>query len=227
MSTVNLSLYHVRRPPEIAPAVGAKAPLLLMLHGVRSNEDDLFSLIPYIDERFCVISIRAPLTLGPGQYGWYQVAFQPDRIERNAHELELARQRLVAFIKEAVSTYDLDPHRVYLMGFSQGAIMSLAVMLTAPQMLAGVAAMSGSLPDEVLPIAAAQEQLKDFPVIVVHGFHDDIIPIAEARRLRDYLTDLPVELDYREYPMRHQISDQSLDDVCGWLIAQLNRDKAG
>lgn len=227
MSTVNLSLFHVRCPPEIAPAVGAKSPLLLMLHGVRSNEDDLFSLSPYIDERFCVISIRAPLTLGLGQYGWYHVSFQPDHIERDARELELARQRLVAFIDEVVSIYDVDPRRIYLIGFSQGAIMSLALMLTAPQLLAGVAAMSGSFPDEVLPLIAAPEQMQNFPVIAVHGIQDDVIPIAEARRLRDVLAGLPVKLDYREYPMRHQISDQSLDDVCGWLITQLDRIKVG
>ena len=227
MSTVDLSLYHVMRLPEIPPAPGAKSPVLLMLHGVRSNEDDLFSLTPYIDERFCIISIRAPLTLGPGQYGWYHVTFYPDHIDRDAHELELARQKLVAFIGEVVKAYDVDPRRVYLMGFSQGAIMSLALMLTKPRLLAGVVAMSGSLPDEVLPISADAQKLQGFQAIIVHGVQDDVIPVAEARRLRDYLAGLPIVLDYREYPMRHQISDQSLDDVSGWLIAQLDKSQAG
>ncbi|MCL5995910.1 MAG: phospholipase, partial [Chloroflexi bacterium] len=181
------------------------------------DEEDLFSLIPYIDERFLVLSARAPLALGPGQYGWYHFFMGPDGIDRDVGEAEQSRLQIIAFIREAVEAYGADAARVYLMGFSQGAIMSLSVMLTEPELLAGVVAMSGMLPREVQPMVAAPERLKDFPVLVVHGVDDGVLPIQEGRALRQYLSQVPVRLDYREYPMRHQISDESLDDVCGWL----------
>ncbi len=223
MSTEQLSLAHLVRPPETDGAPDTLPPLLILLHGVRSNEQDLFALIPYLDERFIVVSARAPILMGRNQFGWYHVAFYADHIDRDEAEFEQSRKQLLQFISEAVARYGADPKRVYLMGFSQGSIMSLAVMLTQPELLAGVVVQSGSLPVEVLPIAASPDRLKDFPVLVVHGLYDNVLPIAEGRAIKEYFSQLPVKLDYHEYPMRHEISDQSLDDVCGWLIAQLNR----
>ncbi len=223
MSTANLSLVHLVRPPEAVTPDGANPPLLILLHGLRSNEEDLFALTPYLDERLLVLSVRAPLTLGPSQYAWYRVDFLPERIDRDPQDLERSRQVIAQFIGEAVPAYGADPRRVYLMGFSQGAIMSVATLLTRPELLAGAVAMSGALPREVRPLQAPPERLQGFSVMAVHGVYDDVLPIAEGRALRQHLSQLPVRLDYREYPMRHQISDESLDDVCGWLIEQLNQ----
>jgi phospholipase/carboxylesterase len=222
MSTANLTFYHLTRPPEIEFPAGEKPPLLILLHGVGSNEEDLFSLVPYLDERFRIVSARAPHRLGPGQFGWYHVVFRPNGIDRDVGEAERSREQIATFIGEAAQAYGADPRRVYLMGFSQGAIMSVAVMLTHPELLAGVVAMSGMLPHEVLPRQASPERLKDFPVMVVHGTFDDVLPIQEGRALQKHLAGLPVKLDYREYSMAHQISDESLDDVCGWLIERLD-----
>jgi phospholipase/carboxylesterase len=150
------------------------------------------------------------------------VEFRPDRIERYGVELEQSRNIMAQFISEATDAYDADPKRVYLMGFSQGSIMSVAVMLTQPEILAGIVVQSGGLPSEVLPKLAARDRFTNFPVMVTHGISDNVLPVGEAHALRDFLQTLAVKLDYREYPMRHEISDQSLDDVCGWLMDQLN-----
>jgi phospholipase/carboxylesterase len=223
MSTANLSLYHLIRRPETPAPYGAKPPVLILLHGLRSNEEDLFSLTPYLDERFLIVSARAPFVLGLDQYGWYSMTLSPAGSVRNPDDFECSLEVLYRFIGEVVNAYDADPRRVYLMGFSQGAIMSVAALLTQPQLLAGAVAMSGALPADILPSAVSPERLANFPVLVVHGLYDDVLPISEGRMLRLHLSTLPVQLDYREYPMRHQISDESLDDVCGWLIEQLNR----
>jgi phospholipase/carboxylesterase len=211
-----LSLYHLVQQPGRR---SDQPPVLILLHGVRSNEQDLFSLAPYLDPRLLIVSVRAPYTLGRGQYGWYHVTFLPDRIERNAEESLQSRARLAQFIREVPPAYKADPQRVYLMGFSQGAIMSLSLMLTEPGLLAGVVALSGSLPREVLPSAAPPEQLQGFPVMQVHGVYDDVLPIEEGRATRDYLSKLPVRLTYKEYDMAHQVTQESLDDVCAWLTS--------
>ena len=69
-----LSLVHLVCEPIVKADT---PPLLLLLHGVGSNEDDLFGLAPYLDERFLIISVRAPNTLGPGSYAWFDVDFTP------------------------------------------------------------------------------------------------------------------------------------------------------
>src|SRR5437763_10158037 len=113
----SLSLTHLTREPT-APAEGAP-PLLLLLHGVGSNEADLFGLAPELDGRFFVVSARAPITLGPGAYGWFHVAFTPQGPAIIPAEAEQSRQALLRFIDEVVEAYGVDPRRVYLMGFSQ------------------------------------------------------------------------------------------------------------
>ena len=231
MQTHPLSLTHLIREPTITPihlvrepaqATSSRPPLLLLLHGVGSHESDLMSLAPYLDGRFLVISARAPLTLGPGAFGWYRVQFTPDGPTNDPAESARGWQAAADFIGEAVAAYDLDPSRVYLMGFSQGAIMSLSVALTQPEVVAGAVIMSGRLLPEAAAQAAPPERLAGKPFLVVHGTYDTVLPIAMGREIRDTLARLPVALTYREYPMGHQISQESLSDITAWLRERLD-----
>ena len=130
---------------------------------------------------------------------------------------------LPGFIDELVETYRTDARRTYLAGFSQGAMMSLALMLTRPERLAGVAAMSGRLPRQVIEAEPDRDALDGLPVIITHGIHDPVLPVENARDARRYLEQLPVELTYREYPMGHEVSMESLRDVTAWLTRALDR----
>lgn len=214
-----LPLHYLMRPA--SPGDG-KPPLLLLLHGVGSNERDLFGLAPYLDERFLIVSARAPITLNYGGYGWYPVQFTPSGFHIDAKLLLDSQKVLMRFIQAAVEAFDADPQRVYLMGFSQGAIMSLNTMLTQPEAISGVVAMSGRLIDDLRETWAAPERLDGFPVLVVHGIRDEVITIDMGRAVRDDLATLPLKLTYREYPMGHQISDASLRDIIAWLDEQLS-----
>lgn len=80
--------------------------------------------------------------------------------------------------------------------------------------------MSGRLPELEAKLAPAEE-LKGIPVLVVHGTADQVLPIANGRALRDKLRTLPVDLTYREYPMVHTVSQESLDEIVKWLKARL------
>jgi len=214
-----LSLEHIIRE---SLARSEKPPLLLLLHGVGSNEEDLFGLADHLDERFFIISARGPYTLGYGAYAWFHVQFTADGPVIQPEEAEKSRLALLGFIDEAVEAYGLDPEKVYLMGFSQGAIMSMSLALTAPEKLAGVVAMSGRTLPEILPRISPPEKLKGFPIFVVHGTADQILPINYGRDTRDILSRLPVDLTYREYPMAHHVSAESLADIAGWLKDRLD-----
>ena len=214
-----LSLVHLTRDPVVATG---SPPLLLLLHGVGSHEADLMGLAPYLDGRFFIVSARAPLVLGPGMYGWFEVQLDPHNPVINPEQAESSRQTLIRFIGELAGAYGTDPRQVYLMGFSQGAIMSLSVLLTRPDLLAGVVAMSGRILPEVLPKLAPPEALRGIPVMVVHGVADPILPIHHGRAIRDRLSTLPVDLTYREYMMGHQVTEESLADIAGWLRTRLD-----
>jgi phospholipase/carboxylesterase len=224
MEKQKLSLIHLVHQP--SSREGAP-PLLLLLHGVGSNEHDLFELVPALDKRFLIISVRAPNTLEPGSYAWFEIMFRPGLPPLiNPEQAEASRKALLRFINEAVSAYGADASQVYLMGFSQGAIMSASIMLTQPKLVAGAVLMSGRVLPEVLPLRAPAEELAGFPVLVVHGRADAVLPIHHARESRQLLSELPVKLDYREYAMGHEVSLESLSDVSEWLSEQLDSKKS-
>jgi phospholipase/carboxylesterase len=216
----NLPLVHLVRQPLIEEAT---PPLLLLLHGVGSNEHDLYGLAPFLDERFLIISVRAPNTLSPGSYAWFEVEFTPQGPAIDPQQAEASRETLITFIKEAVTVYGADPKQVYLMGFSQGAIMSASVALTRPELFAGAVLMSGRILPEIRPLIASNEELSGFPFLVVHGTADMVLPITYGRASREFLSSLPVDLTYHEYTMGHEVTQESLSDVTAWLTEQLDK----
>ncbi len=223
MSNHAFSLVHHAAPPK--GGLHEKSPLLLLLHGFGSNEDDLFSLSPYLDERFLVVSARAPVTLAPGSYAWFSLGFAPEGVIINNEEAESSRLILRKFIDQVAGFYGADPRAIYLMGFSQGAMMSLAVALTNPTLAAGVVVMSGRLLPQTLKQIPDPASLVGLPIFAAHGTRDLVLPIGHGREMRDNLSALPVDLTYREYQMAHEVSAESLRDVALWLKAQLDGKK--
>jgi phospholipase/carboxylesterase len=215
-----LPLVHLVRQLTIEAAT---PPLLLLLHGIGSNEHDLYGLAPFLDKRFLIISVRAPNTLGPGSYAWFEVDFTPQGSVINPEQAEASRKTLITFLQGAIVEYNANPNQVYLMGFSQGAIMSASVALTRPELVAGAVLMSGRILPEIRPLIASSEELSGFPFLVVHGTADMVLPITNGRASRELLSSLPVDLTYHEYPMGHEVNQESLSEVTTWLTEQLDK----
>jgi phospholipase/carboxylesterase len=214
------SLTHLVRQP--GRRGQSPSPLLLLLHGVGSNEQDLFGLAPYLDERFLVVSVRAPVVMGAGAYAWFNIEFTPQGMRADIEQAKRSLELLPGFIDEIVKTHEADDKCVYVAGFSQGAMMSLALALTRPDKIAAVVAMSGRLPSLVLEQNPDQKALGGMPVLVTHGLYDPMLPIEEGRSIRKQLQALPVELTYREYPMGHEVNLESLRDISTWLSRTLD-----
>lgn len=201
----------------------AGAPLLLLVHGYGSDENDLFSLAPHLDARFTFVSVRAPHAYPPG-FGWYDITFTDRGILRDEAMIEGSATTLEAFLHEAVETYDADPARVFILGFSQGAAMTLQLLLTRPELLAGAVALSGHIPDVGWNARAKGDALAGKPVFVGHGTADPVVPIAAGRDANNRLGSLPLDLTYRERPgMGHTIDGELLAEVSSWLSARLDK----
>ena len=213
MTTPALNLvYEVVQPPGPGPH-----PLLLLLHGRGANEHDLLPLAGGFDPRFLVISARAPLTRWGG-YHWY------DLIEMGTPEPATYAQGLSAlqrFVGEMLAAFPVAASRLYLLGFSQGAMMTGSLLMTQPDTVAGAVMLSGYLPlEQELPVQ--KDRLAGKPVFVGHGTADQVLPIRHGRESRDYLQSAGVNLSYHEYPMAHQISERERRDVAAWLTARLD-----
>lgn len=219
----NFSLVHLVREPK--SNVGTP-PLLILLHGVGGDEHGWDDILPQLDERFVILSVRAPNVYVNGGYCWFNVEFAEGKFSINAAQAEASWRALAKFVDEAVAAYHTTPGQVYLMGFSQGAAMAFCAMLTAPETLGGIIALNGRVLPEVRPFAVSPERLKNFPVLYVFGTHDNVIPIAFARESQAYLETTGVKLDAHEYPIAHEITAQTLREVNRWLGAPMDSQKS-
>lgn len=215
-----LPLFARLRPPS-AESPGA-TPLILLLHGVGGNEENLLRFAAHLPPSALVASLRGPLARGAGAYAWFTVRFTPDGPEINPEELEASRSQVAACIPAAVERFSVDPERVYLLGFSQGAIIALALGLTEPALTAGVVAMAGRIPAEVLPGLAAPSATAGLPVYMAHGQRDEIIAVEEARKARRVLQEQRVALTYTEYPsVGHDLPPEAWNSALGWLAHEI------
>jgi len=219
-NTAALPLVHLVRPAEIEE--GVKPPLLLLLHGIGSNERDLFSFANFLDPRCVVICVRAPIFYGGGGYSWFNVDLSSGKFRADETQVLSSLATLQKFIVGAIATYEADPRRIYIGGFSQGGFMALLTGLSQPQNFAGIVSMSGRLTHEVEPLFGDRAAMEGLPIVMVHGIHDPVIPIAAARETRDIVAKLPVDLDYHEFDMVHEVSLPSLETILTWLSVELS-----
>jgi phospholipase/carboxylesterase len=196
-------------------------PLLVLLHGIGADENDLFPLATRLDPRLTIVSLRAPRPYHGG-FAWFDIAFLPDgRVVPDAAGARQALDDLARWIAAAPTRLGTDPARTFLLGFSQGAMMSLGALATEPDRLAGVIALSGRYPADLFDGASRRETIARVPLLVAHGTFDDVLPVENGRKTRDALQSLSRDFTYREFPVGHAISDAELDLVAGWLRKHL------
>lgn len=182
-------------------------PLLVLLHGYGADERDLFGLVPYLPEDIAVAAVAAPLAPPwpmPGR-SWYAI----DSLDtRDAAGITTAAEALLAWLDEAAA----DAPSTALLGFSQGAAVSLQALRLAPTRLDAVVALSGYAAVGELPNDAVLREERP-PVFWGRGSNDDVIPGALVAHTAQWLPEHS-ELSGRVYPgLTHSISEQELSDV--------------
>ncbi|WP_097458661.1 alpha/beta hydrolase [Mangrovitalea sediminis] len=191
---------------------------LLLLHGVGSNEASMAALAGTVNARIQVVLVRAPLVLGPHQFGWFQVSFQTGAPQIDADQAETSRQQMVRLI----GALNADkPLPTVVAGFSQGGILSASVGLSAPMAVAGFAILSGRILPEIEPRLAPRNALAGLRVFVSHGRFDNKLPVDWADRSDRWLTALGIHHQTRLYPIGHELTAEVAADFNRWLEATL------
>lgn len=207
-------LKYLVREPGIK---SAHPPMLVLLHGFGSNEQDLFSFANSLPAKYLIISARAPFTLEPDSYAWYQFEYAAGKSVSNIEQEEKSRQLIIQLIGQLKDKYSVDANEIYLCGFSQGAIMSYSIALTRPDLVKGIAVMSGRLLEEVKPKIAAPEKLKQLKVFISHGTNDNTLPFQYSKSADTYLKSRGIHPVFKQYPAGHEINKQMLHDLVNWL----------
>ncbi len=212
---MKLSLEYVIREPKIKLD---KNPLLLLLHGYGSNEQDLFSFASELPEEYYIVSARAPYDLTYGSYAWYAINFDADQNKFSDNDQAIISRDIVAgFIDELVSNYPIDANNVTLIGFSQGTILGYAVALSFPEKVQRLVAMSGYINPEILEKNYLKNSFSNLQLFTSHGTADQVIPVEWGRKAKPFLENLGINVTYKEYPIGHGVSPQNFYDFKNWL----------
>ncbi|MGC0271398.1 alpha/beta hydrolase [Pseudactinotalea sp. Z1739] len=197
-------------------------PLLLMLHGFGSNERDLAGLFEAVGPDYLIASLRAPLPL-PGMAGSYAwLPLDPERVGHPDPALADAAVRGVLRWLEAMHAQVRSPGPVGLLGFSQGAAMSLQLLRHEPESFQCAVLLSGFAVPGLHGGDEAMAQIRP-PVFVGHDPADPIIPPAAQERLEAFARE-HTTLSARTYPgVGHGVSSAELHDVVTFLEEHLPR----
>ena len=196
-----------------------KNPLIVLLHGYGSNEEDLFSFAPELPKEYYVISVRAPFDLQPYGHAWYAIHFDADENKFSDNdEAKESVQLIASFIDEITAKYPIDKDNINLIGFSQGAILSYATALTYPEKIAKVVALSGYLNLDIIPENIDKKSIAHLKFFISHGTVDQVIPVDWARKAKPALEALGLDVTYNEYPIGHGVAPQNFYDFKNWLL---------
>lgn len=213
-----LPLEHVHIEPETVS--DGPAPAVFVLHGRGANEQDLLPIASELPDSFHIISLRAPDRL-QGGYTWYELDLsagglhqsQPDPVD-----FERSRELIADSVEAAVNAYDLDAGRLGLLGFSQGAITSLSLLLESPEKFQWVVALHGYLPASHRELEP--EGIVDKPIFIAAGSADQIIPAARTEAAAERFEQLGAAVEYNVYNTPHGVSDEELTDLVAFVDAQ-------
>lgn len=194
---------------------GPDAGLLILLHGLGSDERDMFGFAAPVAARYTVVALRAPLEYEIGGYAWFGLGWSASGISYNADEARASLEVLRSTVLGLQSEFRVESPNLVIGGFSQGAIMSLGLMLTEPDLIGGALLMSGAVVPDIMPENAGARP--DARILIQHGLYDQVLPVQLGRGARDLLESRGYRPDYREYPMAHEVSMRSLQDAMDWL----------
>ena len=171
----------------------AKNPkyLVIFLHGYGSNGENLIELAREFEHVLPDAHYISPNAIEPWEggfpdaYQWFSLAnWGSDRdINKVAPGVIEANRILANFINEQLARFQLKPKDLFLVGFSQGAMMSMYQGLAMPEKPAGIISYSGKL---ILPEHLGEVTISKPNICLVHGKLDSVLPFTnflEAEKL--------------------------------------------
>lgn len=201
---------------------------ILWLHGLGDSGDGFAPIVPELVRpgwpalRF--VFPHAPMravTINGGMRmrAWYDIAHMD--LANRADETGVAEsiEQVEALIAREAGR-GIPPARIILAGFSQGGAVALAAGLRRSAPLAGLVALSTYLPAPGKATDALQPGAERQPLFMAHGLYDPVVPYAAGEQSAALMGRMGFAVDWRRYPMAHQVCAEELNDLGDWLEAR-------
>jgi phospholipase/carboxylesterase len=215
--------------PPAAPSAKGAAASVIWLHGLGADGHDFVPIIPELrlappaGMRFIFphAPVR-PVTLNGGMpmRAWYDIRELSAAGRQDEAGTRESAARISALIEREIAR-GVESSHVFLAGFSQGGAIALHTALRHPQRLGGILALSTYLPLHASVAREASAANRDIPLLMCHGLHDPVLPLALGEMSRDALASLGYAVEWKTYPMQHQVCGPQIADLSAWLTARL------
>lgn len=197
--------------------------IVIFLHGLGSNGDDLMGLAPYFKEALpetAFLSPNAPyqVPMAYNGYQWFDLWDRsPMQVEAGVRE---TAPMIVDFIESAAARFKVPLSRIFLVGFSQGTMMSLHAGLRLIEGLGGIVGYSGAM---ISPETLQDEKLKKLPpVLLVHGLSDPIVPAMASQYASSTIENAGGDVRYIQRPfLVHSIDDAGIKEAISFIKSNL------
>ena len=209
MSNTKNNIY--RRPPA---AGGISNKLVVFLHGYGADGKDLIDLAnPFSmampNATFISPDAPHPCTMSPSGREWFPI----DQIPTGAIK---ASENLISLIQDEAKSLNLSFKDVILIGFSQGAMMSLQCLLINNQQFSAIIGYSGSLREENVEAAHNQiingkHNFANTPVLLIHGEKDEVVPFQSLINSKNLLNNIGFNIQTLSRPnLGHGIDPEGI-----------------
>jgi len=198
---------------------------IIWLHGLGADGHDFAGIVPELVRsdwpgiRFIFPHAPVmPVTLNAGMVmpSWYDLYGLDIGSDEDEAGVKQAAQSIRQLI-EREQQRGIAANRIVLAGFSQGGALALYTALTHPQPLAAIVALSTYLP-LAQQLSGPGQHLQQYSAIFqAHGDRDPVVGRPLAESARDSLQQLGNTVDWRIYPMEHNVSINELQDISQWL----------
>ncbi|KRN06932.1 phospholipase carboxylesterase [Liquorilactobacillus sucicola DSM 21376 = JCM 15457] len=193
--------------------VTEKTPVVITMHGMGSNFYDLRPLLAAFDARVIQLHLQGNVPFGTGF-----AFFEPDFSKRTEESvLEPVVNAIYHEINEILEEKKLTTHPKYVLGFSQGAILTASLCLLYPEWLTDGVILSGRLPLFLERRFLNRRSGKQPRIFISQGKRDPLFAPRIGQHLARYLQEHGYSVTYREYPIGHGVDPKVVNDLKDWL----------
>lgn len=213
------SLHYITREPLVKID---NPPVLFLLHGYGSNEQDLFSFAPHLPKELLIVSVQAPISMGFGSYAWFDINFEASiGLRSNIEQAKEALTLIENLVDAILQKYKVNKNKLFMLGFSQGSFLSFAYAFKNPNTIKNHLCLSGYTREEIINTFATQKEYPLLDFFISHGTQDQVIPIEIAREIPKILDQFKIKYVYKEYPVGHGVSPENFTDLKNWIVERL------
>ncbi|HEY1076401.1 MAG TPA: alpha/beta fold hydrolase [Fontimonas sp.] len=212
----------------LEPATAATA-CVVWLHGLGADGYDFVPVVealqlpPQAAIRFIFPhAAERPVTLNGGleMRAWYDIT----GLSKESRDDEAGIRDSVADIREIIAEQiaaGIPSRRIIVAGFSQGGAIALHCALREPEPLGGLLALSTYLPLQATLDSELSSANRQLPIMMAHGTQDPVVSYAWGENAAAVLRERGYTVDWRSYPMQHQVCEEQIADIRTWLIERL------